>query len=143
MANRRFDVHKVADPIVFEAVRKFLGNPEDVQAIADYLNLMFPDEIAQSTGRKQISREQIYPLVREGIRRKFLFFAPPYEWLLSGELQHRFRLTQEIRVVNARQALEEATAQLLFELITVKLASLSPIRIGLGSGPLIMNLLNS
>lgn len=98
-------------------------------------------KIATEFGLK-LQRTNVYPLLREGIRRGFLRFTPPTSDSLRERVAEKFGLNSaRIHVVNARQEENDeyvaaAGAQVVLSLI--KKFSLykprEPIRLGLGPG---------
>ncbi|MBN1518044.1 hypothetical protein JXA32_15885 [Candidatus Sumerlaeota bacterium] len=70
-----------------------------------------------------VTREQVYPLLQQGIKRGYLRFNPPREFSLSQRLQRRYNLEKaNIQVVNVtgpttHDNIADATAELLLSLI--------------------------
>ncbi len=110
-------------------VNKRLAAPEITKKIAGELGL-------------ELQRTNLYPLLREGVRRGFLRFTPPTSDSLRERVAEKFELNPaRIHVVNARQDKDDehvaATgAEVVLSLI--KKFSLckprEPIHLGLGPG---------
>ncbi len=98
-------------------------------------------KITSSSGAK-FSREDMYPLLREAFRRKYLRFAPPLSQTAPKKIGEAFALDpSSIQVVNvrgesARGLVGSATADLLVDLIydVAKSKGRRPVRIGLAGG---------
>lgn len=123
---------QIPDEYLFSVCEKFLG---DEAASAT--------EIAQWLSREGfsfISREKIYPLIREGIAMGYVKLCPPEEVALGRRLATLYpQAAADIQVVNVRG---QATADLIALVAAEKALTLirelgkkkSPVHIGLGAG---------
>ena len=132
----------------------FLEDTHLVEVCSRFLKEERPSAIADWLSKeldRRVSREAIYPLVREGVRRGYLLLSPPLEDLLRQRLADRFfngTHTDQIHVASvtpdaARDALPIRAAELIVELIhrvsaARKSAGGQRVRIGLGGGGTIM-----
>jgi DNA-binding transcriptional regulator LsrR (DeoR family) len=103
------------------------------------------DEITKRIKREfklDLGRTNVYPLLREGVRRQFLRFSPPASDSLRDEFAERFHLdAAHIHVVNVRQDLDDehvaaVGAEVVLSLVK-KLAftyGRNPVHLGLGPG---------
>jgi DNA-binding transcriptional regulator LsrR (DeoR family) len=80
---------ELPDHLVFQAVHMILQQ-DPVAEIVSW---------AEQQGHP-ISREQVYPLLREGFRREFLRVKPPAEHLRAERLREKFPQASDVRVVN-------------------------------------------
>lgn len=91
------------DELIFAVCDRFLSNLEEsggkkekgVNAIAEWLQKTY--------NRPDLSREKIYPLFREAVRRKILLLQPPVEQVMSDRLEKCYQLADhpgKISVVN-------------------------------------------
>ena len=91
------------DELIFAVCDRFLSNLEEsggkkekgVNAIAEWLQKTY--------NRPDLSREKIYPLFREAVRRKILLLQPPVEQVMSSRLESHYQLGDhpgKISVVN-------------------------------------------
>lgn len=81
---RRATVRYRPDETVMMAVEEWIasdGDPPSAQELADKINERLGEEV---------TREQIYPLVREGKRRGYLLFCPPYASHLGQQMADAF-----------------------------------------------------
>jgi len=97
--------------------------------------------VVRAHGRPKLTRESIYPLVAEGIKRKYLLLCPPIEQSLTAALAGQYHVDPaRVRVVAARrQAANEqvtaAGADLVVELIEkLSAEGKRPVHLGLGAG---------
>ncbi len=85
----------------------------------------------------EISREQVYTLLRRGIKREFLRLCAPLEHSIARELSEKYRV--EFRVVNVRgqttvERVAAAGADLALELIHKVKHKKSTVHLGLAAG---------
>lgn len=140
---KRWHPAQESDEIVFGVCDRFLGRGAakvSLPAILDWLR--------RDMDREDLTRERIYPLVREAVRRGFVLLQPPREQHLAQRLADAYGLkeykrdTDRIQVVNVRgkeaaQHVAEIGGDLLFSLV-MDLAKKRPkdagVHIGLGGG---------
>lgn len=159
---RRWHPGQESDELIFAVCDRFLnqmgssfnsgGNGGDKErkgaaaAVAEWLK--------EKYGRDDLTRERIYPLFWEAVRRNFLFLQPPRERRLAERLAERFNLTPTeddsvIQVVNAHaddaaRHVTSATADLVLDLVdrvierrraeAPKGESPASVHIGMGAG---------
>ncbi len=91
------------DELIFAVCDRFLSNLEEpgdkkekgVNAIAEWLQKTYK--------RPDLSREKIYPLFREAVKRKILLLQPPVEQVMTDRLREHYHLSNhagKISVVN-------------------------------------------
>jgi len=140
---KRWHPSQESDEIVFGICDRFLGKGAgkvSLPAILDWLR--------RDMERKDLTRERVYPLVREAVRRGFVLLQPPREQYLAQRLADAYGLKEykedsdRIQVVNTRgreaaQHVAEIGGDLLYSLV-MDLAKQKPkdegIHIGLGGG---------
>ena len=127
------------DALVFRVAQLFIGQDEEglsPTAIAEKVN-------AEFRGERQLSREAIYPLIAEAVRRGFIRLVPPVNQQLVTDLLKRYPCLQAcvVRVVETAckedngkvaTAAAELAMQHLAEVAAVK--KHSPVGLGLGPG---------
>lgn len=126
------------DAVVFRIAQLFIGERSaglSPSAIAEQVNLEFPRE-------RELTREAIYPLMAEAVRRRFLRLVPPVHQQLEDKVIARYPSleTSTLRVVetagphdNAKVAAVAAELA-LDHLVEVVKAKKKP-GVGLGLGP--------
>jgi DNA-binding transcriptional regulator LsrR (DeoR family) len=123
------------DELVF-AVCELFFKGESPDAIAKRLN---QDLNLVQRGVK-LTRERIYPLIREGVQLGYVVLSPPIHRSLSQRLADRYGLdASRIRVVSIRtrsaaEHLAAAGARVLLDLIRELGTRKNPVHLGLGSG---------
>lgn len=159
---RRWHPGQESDELIFAVCDRFLrqlGDQYDAQrdtedrgrkgaaaAVAEWLKSYY--------GRKDLTRERVYPLFWEAVRRNFLFLQAPREAKLAERLSQRFGLqpTEDnavIHVVNAKgkeapRHVTSTTADLVLDLVD-RVAErhrsarrpgeeVEPVHIGMGAG---------
>ncbi|NUQ63002.1 MAG: hypothetical protein HUU20_10960 [Pirellulales bacterium] len=148
---RRWVPSEESDELVFAVCERFLqqlaeqdGDSEDTKkrgaaaVVAQWAQKEFD--------REDLTRQRIYPLVWQGVRRKFLFLQPPRKELLARQLAEHFQVRryaddkQVLQVVDVRgpgaaQHVAAAGADLVLSLIErLGAARKGPVHIGLGAG---------
>lgn len=130
---RRTNYRHYPDEIIFTVCCEF-AHGTGASAIAEWL---------RRNGYPQTSREQVYPMLSEGIDRSFLELHAPPEHDLRNQLARRFPLgAADIRVVNVAgptldfiiDHVAAEAARLVMELIDQYGARKRPIHIGFGAG---------
>jgi DNA-binding transcriptional regulator LsrR (DeoR family) len=124
------------DELVFAVCERFIKG-EDPATIAKRLN----HEMDLERRGVKLTRERIYPLVREGVPLGYILLCPPIHRSLSQRLADRYRVEDatRIRVVSIRgkpaaQQLATAGAEVLLGLIKEVGAKKNPVHLGFGSG---------
>jgi hypothetical protein len=95
--------HELHDALVFAVCEKFLVSPNQregerpikIKDVADSINYEF-----QLSEENKIKREGVYPLLKEGLARKFLVLAPPGDEKLREELCGQLELEDHIKKVD-------------------------------------------
>jgi DNA-binding transcriptional regulator LsrR (DeoR family) len=94
-------------------------------------------------GREDLTRERIYPLFWEAVRRQYLLLCPPRESHLASEIRKAFGLgslpEDAIQVVNVRgpeaaRNVSAVAADLTFQLIHRLRGKKEKVHVGLGAG---------
>jgi DNA-binding transcriptional regulator LsrR (DeoR family) len=123
------------DELVFAVCERFFKG-EIPETIAEQLN----EELSLEQRGVKLTRERIYPLIRQGVQLGYLVLSPPMHRSLGQRLADRFRLDPtRVRVVSVRgkpaaEHLAAAGAELLLGLIREVGARRKPVHLGLGSG---------
>jgi DNA-binding transcriptional regulator LsrR (DeoR family) len=126
------------DAVVFRVAQLFLGQPGDGRSAADIARQV-SDEFPRAAG---LTRETVYPVVAEAVRRGFLQLVPPVDLQLAEKVTAKYPCLRSsvLRVVetagprdNAKVAAVAAALALehLEEIVAAKQASL----VGVGLGP--------
>jgi DNA-binding transcriptional regulator LsrR (DeoR family) len=137
-------LHHFPDPMLFALCEQFFKHELGASEIKEWLERQYADELARldREHRLTITRETIYPLLREAVERGFVLLRPPETEQKAANIKHRYRLDdKEVRVVNVKgpsapEHVATAAAHLLLELIHT-LARGKPdgtVAIGLGAG---------
>lgn len=129
---KKSKVEKIKDDVVFEVARLFCDGKK-ATPISEWLR-----KLEQLPFKP--SREIVYPILVEALRRNFIQLRAPYEIERRDEVAGCYSLPKKnIHVVNARgesalQQVAYAAADLAFEII-LRLAAKQPVvHIGLGAG---------
>ena len=132
----RIRIETLPNEVVFQVCERFLVDGWKAQSIAD--------DVSQATNSSvQLTREQVYPVVREGMRRGFLLMCPPQETVLQQRIADRFQLTEQeqgrVCVVHssgpgAIEHVANATADRAIDLIRELGRTKSRVHLGLGAG---------
>jgi DNA-binding transcriptional regulator LsrR (DeoR family) len=123
------------DELVFAVCERFFKG-EIPETIAARLN----EELALAQRGVKLTRERIYPLIREGVQLGYVVLCPPIHRSLSQRLADRYGVdSRRIRVVSVRgkpaaEHLAAAGAEVLLGLIREVGARKKPVHLGLGSG---------
>jgi DNA-binding transcriptional regulator LsrR (DeoR family) len=123
------------DELVFAVCERFFKG-ETPEAIALRLN----EELALGQRGVKLTRERIYPLIREGVQLGYVMLSPPIHRSLSQRIADRYHAdASRIHVVNVRgkpaaEHLAAAGADVLLGLIQEVGARKKPVHLGLGSG---------
>ena len=125
------------DSIIFAICARFLTHGKaSATAVAAW---------AQSElGRNDITRERVYPIIQEGMRRGFLVLRPPRNELLAQRIADRYKAKLgNVQVLNVQGpgALEQvasAGAELTLSLIKELGSRKDEVHVGLGSGNTLM-----
>ncbi len=140
---RRCKYARLSDALVFRLVEMFATAHEHsktvpVQAIVEKINELFGENF---------SREQAYPILREGLARGFLTLTPPVHLALARRLAERFHLSpvrQQVTVIDvdadpatASRAVQLAAARLLCRRL-LEGNHHSELALGLGCGHLVL-----
>jgi len=140
---KRWHPSQESDAIIYGICDRFLGKGGARVDLSEILHWLHHD-----LERTDLTRERIYPLVREAVRRGFVFLQPPREAYLAQRLAERFGLKQyqddpeRIQVINARgidaaQQVATVGGDMLFSLV-MDLSQRKPkdegVHIGLGGG---------
>jgi hypothetical protein len=140
---KRWHPSQESDEIVFGICDRFLGRGSAKVSLSAIVHWLHHD-----MDRKDLTRERVYPLVREAVRRGFVLLQPPREQYLAGRLADAYGARQYeqdsdvIQVINARgiEAAQQVAAiggDLLYSLVTKaakKKAKDAAVHIGLGGG---------
>ena len=109
---KEIPINEESDEFVYAAVEKFFGqlenkasnsNATDREANSSKVNTRNAAEELSKQFNRKVTRERIYPLLWEGLRRKFVTMNPPISENLQNQLAEKFGLKdsdKEIRVVN-------------------------------------------
>ena len=136
----RLRLESLPNLLVFQVCERFLIDGWKAQAIAAAVSNDFSTELGSEF---KLTREQVYPVIREGLRRGFLLLCPPREAVLQQRISDRFQLSQQeqsqIRVVesvgpSAIEHVANSTADLAIEIIRDLGRSKSRVHLGLGAG---------
>jgi DNA-binding transcriptional regulator LsrR (DeoR family) len=132
---------ELRDELVFAICERFFKG-EAPDAIAARLN----EELDLEQHGVKLTRERIYPLIREGVQLGYVVLSPPVNRSLSQRLLDRYNLVERfgldpsrVRVVGVRgksaaEHLAAAGAEVLLALIRELGARKEPVHLGLGSG---------
>jgi len=128
------------DEVLFEVCKQFLNNQQADRIAAGIAALVRDHDVS-------LSREQVYPLLREACKNGYLHFCPPAHKTLAQRIADRFRAPiEKIHVLNVRGAgalehVAEMSADLALQLIkevgAIKRGE--PVHVGLGAGYTTMN----
>ncbi len=117
--------------ILFPVCEKFLTQRRSGSQIAGEIKAEYGVEL---------SREEIYPLLREGVRSGYIQLCPPADVRLAELVAERYRLDKDrIKVVDVRSAtalhsLAVAAAGLAVEVVREVAKRKEEVHLGLGSG---------
>ncbi|MFH1921860.1 MAG: hypothetical protein ABIP48_18495 [Planctomycetota bacterium] len=143
----RLDTRELSDALVFGLLELFMKRHDGVkgsiaQSVVDRVNELFDEGL---------SREQVYPVFREGLSRGFVTLNPPWRLALAQRIMDRYGIKpseQKVIVVNvntdpvaAIRAVEFAAAHII-KLIIMNLDGESRIHVGLGTGAAVLRCTN-
>ncbi len=151
---KRWHPAQETDELIFAVCERFLaqlgkqcGSDEDEKsgnrqrgaatAVADWLKRTY--------GRDDLTRERIYPLFWEAMRRQYLLLFPPRDRFLSRRIVERFELEgrraedDAVQVVNVRGAespshVSSAAADVIYDLVHKLKGKREKVHIALGGG---------
>ena len=127
-------VHELPDFMLVEVCERFLA-AEKADDIKEWVNaelpkLHFPAE--------QISREQVYSIIRLARKRGFFFISPPEDTAFGDRVANRYGVPRsEVQVVSSRKALEpvaHAAARTAVQLIEQLASERDELTLGVGGG---------
>jgi len=125
------------DSIIFAICSRFLTHGKaSATAVAAWAR--------SELGRNDITRERVYPIIQEGMRRGFLVLRPPRNELLAQRIADRYKAKLgNVQVLNVQGpgALEQvasAGAELTLSLIKELGSRKDEVHVGLGSGNTLM-----
>lgn len=132
-------VQQVDDATLVEACAQFLGKVPPAK---------IAEALSEALGRK-VSREDIYPLIREAIRRKYFLLIPPLSEVMSQRIADRYLRSQDkdrihvvsVRGSSARDLVPARAADLILKRIREVARTKKgdePVHIGFGGGGTIM-----
>ncbi len=130
-------VQDFEDSILVELSDRFFRQGQSTRAIADGIN---QDEKNGWRLAEPLTRESVYPLLREAQRRGFFALLPRLDGALRDAVARKYALpAQRLNVVPVRRngALEivaERAADLIFELVREVARTKERVHIGLGAG---------
>ncbi|MDO4586066.1 MAG: hypothetical protein Q4C95_02090 [Planctomycetia bacterium] len=104
-----------SDELIFEVCQRFLNYYCEEDDSSDTIGKKGPaakisNWLKNERGRPDLTREKIYPLLREAFRRNFLILKSPVDVSLKEMLQNRFKLDerQEIDIVKVEGSMASA-----------------------------------
>ena len=120
---------ELSDELLFAVCEKFLGLEKPTQ-IAEWI---------ENHSGTACTREQVYPLIHQALKRGFLKLNPPKDFLMAQRLVQKYPQAGDVRVVSVRgptvvQHLGSTAAELLLDLIKDVARSKPEIHIGFGAG---------
>jgi DNA-binding transcriptional regulator LsrR (DeoR family) len=119
------------EEVVFEVCHRFLNLGEKAEVITR--------KIAENWGVR-LSRESIYPLIREGISRDYLLLSPPAHQVLAQRLADRFdsevgRIhVVAVRGPSANEHVSAVGGDVVLKLVEELGQKKNPVHLGLGAG---------
>jgi len=159
---RRWHPGQESDELIFAVCDRFLNqlgsqfDPKSAQATGERKGAAaaVAEWLRDEWGRDDLTRERIYPLFWEAVRRNFLFLQAPREERLAARVAEKYNLTPTeddavIQVVNARGAdsarhVTSSTADLVLDLVDRVVEKRKadrkpgeapePVHIGMGAG---------
>ncbi|MGB9688777.1 hypothetical protein [Thermogutta sp.] len=153
MSPRRGSWHPAqeSDEIVYAICNRFLeqlgqhcsGNAKDQKDRRRGAAAAVAAWARKHLGREDLTRERIYPLFWEAVRRQYLLLCPPRESHLASEIRKAFGLESfpedSIQVVNVRgpeaaRNVSAVAADLTFQLIHRLRGKKEKVHVGLGAG---------
>ena len=130
------------EDLVYAIAQKFFEDP-NANKVADWVNGI----LEQRGDPRRLTRQQVYPVVKEAIRRKYVIFNPPLEHALATNIALYTKTTAErINVVKTygpegTDHLASSAASMMIELIKQVARGKGggrkkrvPVHLGLGSG---------
>jgi DNA-binding transcriptional regulator LsrR (DeoR family) len=125
------------DSIIFAICSRFLTHGKaSATAVAGWAQ--------KELGRDDITRERVYPLIQEGMRRGFLVLRPPRNELLAQRIADRYKARLgNVRVLDVQgpgtlEHVASAGAELTLSLIKELGSGKDSVHVGLGSGNTLM-----